>query len=144
MKVVRCNDLAWLLSDEAFSIYSSCMYKPSYENYKVQIEKFVANSLVKIFVCEEGDKKLGILILNQSDDISEIIGLAVRSDCRFKGIGRYMINQVMEFEQLNCVKVQTDNDSIGFYRKCEFTEEKFVKNYADGLSIRYDCFLNRR
>ncbi|MBR5913088.1 MAG: GNAT family N-acetyltransferase [Selenomonadaceae bacterium] len=141
LKVVPCNNVNWLLSDEAFSIYSSCMYKPSYEKYKSKIEQFIDNSIVKIFLCEDNDKKLGILILNRSDTFAEIVGLAVRGDCRFKGIGRHMISQVMECEKLNCVKVQTDDETIDFYRKCGFTEERIVTKYTDGSSVRYNCFL---
>ena len=37
MKVLVCEDADWLLSEEAFSIYDSCMYHPTYEDYKVQI-----------------------------------------------------------------------------------------------------------
>ena len=61
----------WLLSEEAFSIYASCMYHPTYEEYKAQ----------------------------------------------------------------------TDDGSIGFYRKCGFSEEKTVVEYSDGPAVRYNCVL---
>ena len=71
MKTVLCENRDRLLSEEAFSIYASCMYHPTYEEYKAQ----------------------------------------------------------------------TDDDSIGFYRKCGFTEEKLVKEYSDGEVVRYNCVL---
>lgn len=37
MNVVLCGDAAWLLSEEAFLIYASCMYRPTYEDSKRQI-----------------------------------------------------------------------------------------------------------
>ena len=38
MKVLLCEDADWLLSEEAFSIYASCMFQPTYEDYKAQME----------------------------------------------------------------------------------------------------------
>ena len=38
MKVVVCEDTDWLLSEEAFSIYASCMYHSTYEDYKTLME----------------------------------------------------------------------------------------------------------
>ena len=37
MNVVLCGDAAWLLSEEAFLIYASCMYRPTYEDFKVRV-----------------------------------------------------------------------------------------------------------
>ena len=47
----------------------------------------------------------------------------------------------MELDDLECVKAQTDDDSIGFYRKCCFSEEKIVIEYPDGPAVRYNCIL---
>ena len=38
MNVISCVDEDWLLSEEAFLLYASCMYQPRYENFKKQIE----------------------------------------------------------------------------------------------------------
>ena len=37
MKIVLCENTEWLLSEEAFSIYASCMYHPTYEDFKVRV-----------------------------------------------------------------------------------------------------------
>ena len=37
-ETVLCENTEWLLSEEAFSIYASCMYHPTYEEYKAQME----------------------------------------------------------------------------------------------------------
>lgn len=34
MRIEICNDIEWLLSKEAFFIYSSCMYQPTFDDYK--------------------------------------------------------------------------------------------------------------
>ena len=52
MKVAVCEDTDWLLSEEAYSIYAPCMYHPTCEDYRTQMEGFLQASSVKVFVCE--------------------------------------------------------------------------------------------
>jgi hypothetical protein len=49
----------------------------------------------------------------------------------------------MESEDLKRIEAQTDDDSVGFYRKCGFDEERIVVDYPDGSAVRYNCVLNR-
>ncbi len=44
MKVAVCEDTDWLLSEEAYSIYAPCMYHPTCEDYKIQMEGFLQAS----------------------------------------------------------------------------------------------------
>ncbi len=144
MKVVLCEDADWLLSEEAFSIYASCMYHPTYEDYKAQMENLLTAPSTKVFVYEDQGRKTGMMILKFSDAAAEIIGIAVSVDARRKGIGKQMIRHAMESENLKSVKAQTDEDSIGFYRKCGFLEEKIVIEYPDGSVVRYNCVLHKQ
>ncbi len=143
MKVLVCEDADWLLSEEAFSIYDSCMYHPTYEDYKVQMKDCLTDSSVKVFVCEYRSRKTGIMVLKLSEAAAEIIGIAVSDNARRKGIGKQLIQQVMESENLKSVNAQTDDDSISFYRKCGFSEEKNIIGYPDGSAVRYNCVLNK-
>ncbi len=85
-----------------------------------------------------------MMILKRSGTCAEIIGIAVSDKSRCQGIGRHMIESVMESETLERIEAQTDDDSIGFYRKCGFAEEKTHMDYPDGSAIRYNCVLNRQ
>ena len=141
MKVMLCENADWLLSEEAFSIYASCMYHPTYKDYKGQMDDLLCDPSTKVFVYEDQGRKTGMIILKFSDAAAEIIGIAVSVDARRKGIGKQLIRRVMELDDLECVKAQTDDDSIGFYRKCGFSEEKIVIEYPDGPAVRYNCVL---
>ena len=142
MKVLLCEDADWLLSEEAFSIYASCMYHPTYDEYKTQMEDYLLDSSVKVFVSENRGRKTGMMVLKLSEAAAEIIGIAVSDNARRKGIGKQLIQRVMKSENLESVKVQTDDDSIGFYRKCGFSEERIVIEYSDGSVVRYNCVLH--
>ncbi|WP_365686470.1 GNAT family N-acetyltransferase [Ruminococcus sp.] len=77
------------------------------------------------------------------EDTAEIIGIAVSDNARRKGIGKQLIQCVMKSENLESVKAQTDDDSIGFYRKCGFSDERIVVEYPDGAAFRYNCVLHK-
>ena len=141
MKVLLCEEAGWLLSEEAFSIYASCMYHPTYKDYTAQMEYYLSDTSIKVFVYEDRGRKTGMMVLRLSEDAAEIIGIAVSDNARRKGIGKQLIQRVMESENLESVKAQTDDDSIGFYRKCGFSEERIVMEYPDGAAIRYNCVL---
>ena len=143
MKVLLCEDADWLLSEEAFSIYASCMFQPTYEDYKAQMEDCLTDSSVKVFVCEHRDKKTGMMVLKLSEAAAEIVGIAVSDNARRMGIGKQLIQRVMESENLESIKAQTDDDSIGFYRKCGFSDERIVIEYPDGSAVRYNCVLHK-
>ena len=84
-----------------------------------------------------------MMILKFSDAAAEIIGIAVSDDARRKGIGKELIRRVMESEGLERVIAQTDDDSIGFYRRCGFSEERVVVEYPDASAVRYNCVLRK-
>ena len=142
MKVLLCEDADWLLSEEAFSIYASCMYHPTYDEYKTQMEDYLLDSSVKVFVSENRGRKTGMMVLKLSEAAAEIIGIAVSDNARRKGIGKQLIQRVMKSYDLESIKAQTDDDSIGFYRKCGFSEERIVIEYSDGSVVRYNCVLH--
>ena len=143
MKVVLCIDTDWLLSEEAFLLYASCMYQPRYENFKKQMEDLLNDQSVKVYVCENRGKKTGMMVLKYSDSVAEIIGIAVSEKLRRQGMGGHLIQFVMESENLERIHAQTDDDSVGFYRKCGFTEERIVVDYSDGSVVRYNCVLSK-
>ena len=143
MRIMLCDDTDWLLSEEAFSIYASCMYHPTYNDYVGLMEDYLSDTSKKVFVCENRGMKMGMMVLMLLEDTAEIIGIAVSDNARRKGIGKQLIQCVMKSENLESVKVQTDDDSIGFYRKCGFSDERIVVEYPDGAAVRYNCVLHK-
>ena len=143
MNIELCNNTDWLLSEEAFMLYAPCMYHPTYDHFREQMEDYLNEQSVRIYICENRGEKAGMMILNYLGVTAEIIGIAVTNKARCQGIGKRMIQSVMESEGLERVVAQTDDDSIGFYRKCGFAEERTVVDYPDGSVVRYNCILNQ-
>ena len=141
MIVKLCSNREWLLSEEAYMLYAPCMYPPAYDDFKIQMEDFLNDRSVRVYVCENRGKKTGMMVLKFSDSGAEIIGIAVSEKFRRRGIGRNLIQFAMESEDVKWIEAQTDDDSVGFYRKCGFTEERIVVDYPDGSVVRYNCVL---
>jgi ribosomal protein S18 acetylase RimI-like enzyme len=83
------------------------------------------------------------MVLKYSDSVAEIIGIAVPEKLHRRGIGRNMIQFVLKSESLEKLEAQTDDDSVGFYRKCGFAVERIVVDYPDGSVVRYNCVLSK-
>ena len=129
---------------QTYEIYKQCMFKPTEEKFNNKVDIFLTDNSVKIFACFEQDKILGIITVSFIEKKKiEIIGIAVDVSARGKGIGSYMINQVVNNYDLLSVYAETDNDAVGFYRKNGFCIEEFYETYGVETVVRYKCELNK-
>ena len=142
MKVKMCSDRDWLLSKEAYQLYAPCMYQPAYDDFRIRMEDLLKDQSVRVYVSENRGETTGMMVLKLSDSSAEIIGITVSDKLRRQGIGRHLIQFVVESEGVKWIEAQTDDDSVGFYRKCGFTEERIVVDYPDGSVVRYNCILS--
>ena len=71
----------------------------------------------------------------------EILGIAVDLSARGKGIGSYMIKQVINNYDSLSVYAETDNDAVGFYQKNGFNITAFSEIYDGKTVVRYRCKL---
>ena len=129
---------------QAYEIYKHCMFMPTEEKFNNKVDLFLNNNSVKIFACFEQDKILGVMAVSFIEQKKiEIIGIAVDVSACGKGIGSYMINQVVNNYGLLSVYAETDNDAVGFYRKNGFCIEEFYETYGVETVVRYKCELNK-
>ena len=141
MTVLPADDQAWLISEEAFSIYAPCMYQPSREKYRALMERYCDDPSVKLFMCEDRGKPAGMLVLDLSGSSAEILGIAVAEGSRRHGIGRQLILWAMASLRLASLEARTDEDAVGFYLKCGFAAERHMIQYPDGSAISFHCTL---
>ena len=92
----------------------------------------------------EQDKILGAMVVSFIEQRKiEIIGIAVDVSARGKGIGSYIINQVINNYGLLSVYAETDNDAVEFYRINGFNIVKFSETYGNKTVVRYKCELTK-
>ena len=129
---------------QTYGIYKHCMFMPTKEKFNNKVDLFLNDNSIKIFACFEQDEVLGVMVVSFIEQKKiEIIGIAVNSSVRGKGIGSYMINQVVNDYGLLSVYAETDNDSVGFYRNNDFSIVEFSENYGDETVVRYKCELTK-
>ena len=129
---------------QTYEIYKHCMFMPTEEKFNNKVDIFLNDNSVKIFACFEQDKILGVMVVSFIEQKKiEIIGIAVDVSVRGKGVGSYMINQVLNGFDLISVYAETDNDAVGFYRNNGFRIVEFSETYDDETVVRYKCELTR-
>ena len=129
---------------QTYEIYNHCMFMPTEEKFNNKVDLFLNDNSVKIFACFEQDNILGVMVISFIEQKKiEIIGIAVNSSVRGKGIGSYMVNQVVNDYGLLSVYAETDNDSVGFYRNNNFSVVQFSETYGDETVVRYKCELTK-
>lgn len=120
--------------------FTSTVFLPTEEKFSIKAGQFFADNAVKIFACCNQDMIEGVIVVFFAEQHKiEIVGIAVDLSARGKGIGSYMINQVIKDYGLRSVYAETDDDAVGFYRKDGFSITEFPKTYGDETVIRHKC-----
>ena len=129
---------------QTYEIYKHCMFMPTEEKFNTKADKFLNDNFIKFLACFNQGKIEGVIaisFLNQRK--VEIVGIAVDLSARGKGIGSYMINQVVNDYSLTSVYAETDNDAVEFYRKNGFDIVEFSEDYGGETVVRYKCELTK-
>ena len=129
---------------QTYEIYKHCMFMPTEEKFDKKIDLFLNDNSVKIFACLNQGKIIGVMVVSFIEEKKiEIIGIAVDASVRGKGVGSYMINQVVNNYGLLYVYAETDNDAVGFYRNNNFSVVQFSETYGNETVVRYKCELTK-
>ncbi len=84
------------------------------------------------------DVLVGLIALKLTAEARAVIRyLVVDRRHRGNGIGRWMIESVWEKHSLSCLEAETDDDAVGFYKRCGFSVHPLGKAGMD--SRRYRC-----
>ena len=127
---------------QTYEIYKHCMFMPTEEKFDKKVDLFLNDNSVKIFACFDQGKIIGVMVVSFIEQKKiEIIGIAVDVSARGKGIGSYMINQVVNNYGLLSVCAETDNDAVEFYRNNGFSIVEFSETYGAETVVRYKCEL---
>ena len=95
-----------------------------------------------LFVASVSSRITGLIGINTGKQpFGTITHLAVHSGFRRQGTGRWMIREAVRRTGLDTVAVETDDDAVGFYRRCGFAMTEIesrwpgVRRYQGRLSI---------
>lgn len=97
----------------------------------------------KLFLLVESDAILGVIGIEVTQDsAATILHIAVDPPHQGRGLGRYMIEHIVQEEELGELQAETDHDAVGFYRKCGFNVLSLGEKYP-GVE-RFSCRWRHR
>ena len=129
---------------QTYKIYKHCMFLPTEEKFNIKANQYLNDNSVKIFACFSQGKIMGVMVVSFTEQKKlEILGIAVDLPVRGKGVGSYMITQIIHKYDLLSVYAETDNDAVGFYRNYGFSIVEFSETYDDETVVRYKCELTK-
>lgn len=141
MDIKDIKNAPWLMSQEAFEIYSQCMYQADIEEYKLEIAELSAKKAVHIFAAVQNNQYTGIIVLEQAANSAEIIGIAVKKEFQHCGTGKFMVYSAMQILNPRLLTAETDSGAVDFYRKSGFAVKEFIRHFPDADVTRYNCQL---
>ena len=143
MNIENIKGDPWLMTAEAYEIYSQCMFKATFEEYQQEIAGIAAKQECSIFACRHNGQFAGIITLEKiSEDTAEIIGIAVKKEFQRCGIGKFMVRFAAQTLRVNFLTAETDDDSVDFYKHTGFLVTEFIRHFPDGDVTRYNCVLD--
>lgn len=118
-----------ITSNKVLEIISLAHYKPTKEQMQLLADSYLNNKDIKVFGYKIDDNIAGIIVINNHDNnIIESISVAMRY--RKIGIGKKLINYVVDTLDINTIEAETDDDAVDFYRNCGF--------YIENLGFKYE------
>ena len=106
-----------------------------FNSYKEKYNHII-NDYTFILVFKENDKYVGFLIYQLLYEAAEIIDIFVLDEYRNKGIGKALINKMLENKQIEKVTLEVKKDNknaIMLYNSLGFKPVSIRKGYYEGI-----------
>lgn len=114
---------------------------PNEEKLARTIKEYASNDNIRVFGCSKDYLICGIIVLDvSSKECAVIKAIAVEEHYRKQGIGKVMIQHLINEVLVKIVAAETDDDAVGFYRNTGFVVEDLGEKY-EGIK-RYKCTLD--
>lgn len=129
-----------LFDPEVLTLLKPSVYNPTPERLKRRVEKYSSDKNTFVYACKIDGVYAGIVVLKTENDTAEILDIAVKPEYPKHGIGRNLIGFIFTQFPIDTITAETDNEAVGFYKKCGFT----VTSVGEVSSTkRYFCQLHR-
>ncbi len=128
-----------LFDPEVLALLAPSIYNPTPERLKSRAEKYSAYKNIFVYACKIGGLYVGIVIFRTENGTAEILNIAVKPECRKNGIGKKLVEFILNQFPVDTITAETDNDAVGFYKKCGFT---LTQTAAVEDTARYFCKLS--
>ena len=129
-----------IFDPEILTLLAPSIYNPTPERLKHRAEKYSADKNIFVYACKKDGIYVGIVVFGTKNDTAEILDIAVKPEYRKNGIGKRLVEFILNQFPVDTITAETDKDAIGFYKKCGFT----ITSVGEVCGTeRYFCQLHR-
>ena len=107
-------------------IISAAVFDNSEDGMNKWAEKVKSRESRQLYAWIENDSILGVCDYEAHSDFVEILTIAVAENARKRGVGSLMVTALQNMYHLS-IEAETDDDAVGFYRKCGFDTAEIFK-----------------
>lgn len=142
MEIYKIENVKKIYDNEKVKkIMSYAMFNPTDGRIKSAAEGIYGKQQGKFYIAEENEEIVGIIGVRRVDnEYIEIMHIAVDEAFRGQGIGKKMIAFVDDAERVKKIIVESNQETVKFYRKAGFKVKK-KEDLVTG-SIQYSCTYN--
>lgn len=109
-----------LFDPEVLTLLKPSVYNPTPERLKHRAEKYSADKNTFVYACKIDGVYVGIVVLKTENGTAEILDIAVNPKYRKKGIGKSLIDFILNQFPVDTITAETDNEAVEFYKRCGF------------------------
>ena len=124
---------------EVGEIISYAAFNGTAEGVAKETVKYQVSVSLNFYGWLDNGRVVGICGFEVHADKVEIHLISVAKDMQRKGAGGAMVAALQEMYRLP-IEAETDDDALGFYRKCGFMDTAFQH---EKLGTRYTCVLKK-
>lgn len=111
---------ASLFNPEVLTLLKPSVYEPTPERLKRRAEKYSADKNTFVYACKIDGVYAGIVVFRTENGTAEILDIAVKPEYRKKGIGKSLIDFILNQFPVDTITAETDNEAVEFYKRCGF------------------------
>ena len=128
-----------LREERIASVIAHSLFAPTAQKLSALADACAADADCFAYACCAGEVVLGAMVVERRDEMCEIMHIATHPDWRGMGVASRLI--AFAHSAMNCREIcaETDDDAVGFYRKCGFAAVSLGEKYP-GV-VRHRCVL---
>ena len=136
-----CDIKEIITEPDILKLLAPSVYNPTEERLLNRAKKYQEDENTNIYAYKDDGEYKGIVVFKIENKLATILDFAVKPEYQGQGIGSKLIDFIFNQFEVDNITAETDDDAIGFYKKCGFIvascEKKFDTN-------RYTCICNCR
>ena len=129
-----------LREPECLALLAPSMFHPTEARVAQRAEMFMRDSAIEAWACRAEGALAGLIVLAVNGHEGVIRAIATAETMRGRGVGRFLVERGMERFGLSLLTAETDDDAVGFYRRCGFVVSR---GHEIGGRARYVCRRTR-